>query len=484
LTTPYSAHLFGVPTALLSSGAGAAAAEPGAAAALAAALSGERAASPGEDSLPDEVTATAPPLPSPPAPDQAGPSSAPAPLAAPPEQPPPAAATTLGACARFRLANARVGVDYCARVEGTGANGNPLRVVSVLIPDDMGLVFDPERGELRGKPARDGEHRLALQWKEGNTTSSGEVLLIVNPDPRTLWKIHEPAADAPYPKPHLDQQRITGDGFRIAAASRRGRSHEHAGSHRDDDFFVAVDPENGWSVLIVADGAGSARFSRKGSELAVRIAGQHLLAALNGDFGAAMAAALSGWEADASATAQAMGGEFYYLFHRAATLAVQAIEQEASEAGAAARDYATTLLIAAVRRLGGETFVATFWMGDGAIAVYGPRGHVRLMGKPDGGEFAGQTRFLDRAALSDPGFARRVVIGRLTGIAAVMLLTDGISDPKFETDNGLADPARWDRLWDELAPCLSAVEPEQELLAWLGFFSPGHHDDRTIALLC
>jgi len=66
---------------------------------------------------------------------------------------------------------------------------------------------------------------------------------------------------------------------------------------------------------------------------------------------------------------------------------------------------------------------------------------------------------------------------------AVLLMTDGISDPRFETDNGLADAAKWDALWDEIGPLLAAPAPEQALLEWLEFFTPGHHDDRTIAAL-
>ena len=122
-------------------------------------------------------------------------------------------------------------------------------------------------------------------------------------------------------------------------------------------------------------------------------------------------------------------------------------------------------------------------MGDGAIAAYGPRGKVRLMGVPDGGEFAGQTRFLDRAALTDQGFAKRIGIGYYPDLTAVILMTDGVSDPRFETDNGLSDPVRWDALWDDLTPLLTEPEPEQALVGWLDFFSQGNHDDRTIALL-
>lgn len=196
-----------------------------------------------------------------------------------------------------------------------------------------------------------------------------------------------------------------------------------------------------------------------------------------------MTQALGDWSTDMTAASKAMSAPFYLLFQEASKLAVQAIESEAQSKAAQPKEYSTTLLAAAVRRDGNETFLATFWMGDGAIAAYGPRGKFRLMGTPDSGEFAGQTRFLDRAALTDPGFGKRLGLGRYSDLTGVMLMTDGVSDPRFETDNGLADAAKWDALWDEISPLLALPDPDRALIEWLDFFTPGHHDDRTIAVL-
>lgn len=386
--------------------------------------------------------------------------------------------------ATFQLPNAKAGQAYVGKVAEVGATPRSIQLRNVSLPADLGLSLMEGAGELVGTPVMAGDHEILFQWSEnGSAWFSGKCVLIVNPDPRTLWKVNEPPADAPYQKPHTDKQLISAPGFKIAAASRRGRSHEHSGTFRDDDFFISHDASTGWSVIIVADGAGSAKSSRWGSKLAVKAAGDHFVSNLTGDFGTKMCGALNDWDADPDGTAKAMGGEFHYLFHKAASLAVQSIEAEAQSQGAPAKDYSTTLLAAIVMRQGKETFLSTFWMGDGAIAAYGPRGKVRLMGTPDGGEFAGQTRFLDRAALTDQGFPKRIGIGRYPGLFSVMLMTDGISDPRFETDNGLADASKWDELWDEIAPSLSSPDPDKSLVDWLDFFTPGHHDDRTIALL-
>lgn len=374
--------------------------------------------------------------------------------------------------------NARAGQPYAGKIVRVDGQASKLR--KLHLPDGLALCFKQDDASLSGIPTLAGEHALAFECSDdGVSWQAATCILIVNPDPRTLWRVNEPAADLPYQKPHLDGKHIQAPDFQLAAASRRGRSHEHAGSFRDDDFFINYDAASGWAVLIVADGAGSAPSSRRGAQLAAHTAGASLVEALAGADGSAIAAMIDAWDSACAAAGQ----RCHALFHAAAVRAIAAIEHEAGQHGAAAKDYATTLLAAVVRRHGSELFLASFWMGDGAIAAYGPRGKVRLMGAPDSGEYAGQTRFLDRNALADSGFSKRISMGKFADLSSIMLMTDGISDPRFETDNGLADPARWDALWDEITPCLAATDADQQLLAWLAFFMPGHHDDRTIAAL-
>jgi len=72
-------------------------------------------------------------------------------------------------------------------------------------------------------------------------------------------------------------------------------------------------------------------------------------------------------------------------------------------------------------------------------------------------------------------------------LSALVLMTDGVTDPKFPTEVSLGDAAVWKLFWDELT---SAVKFKSgngaisaQLLKWLSFRSPGNHDDRTIVLL-
>ncbi|MFC2503447.1 MAG: protein phosphatase 2C domain-containing protein, partial [Cardiobacterium sp.] len=76
---------------------------------------------------------------------------------------------------------------------------------------------------------------------------------------------------------------------------------------------------------------------------------------------------------------------------------------------------------------------------------------------------------------------RRIRSVETAAAPTVILMTDGVSDPKFETDAALENPQRWQTLWDELQAPLAAAEPKAALHDWLGFWSRGNHDDRTIA---
>ncbi|KAA9002790.1 protein phosphatase 2C domain-containing protein [Affinibrenneria salicis] len=379
---------------------------------------------------------------------------------------------------KINLANARVGAPYRATLDIPPDDG--AAVVSVDMPQDIGLAFDAETRQLTGTPTKSGDYELEISWtSRERTPQTARTLLIINPDPRSLWKVIEPPADDKYFKPNIDRRMISAGEVNMAAASRRGRSHEHVGAFRDDDFFIAHDAQNGWSIMIVADGAGSAKNSRQGSRIAVQTAGEFLSKRMSEENDDKLLDLIQRWDADSH---QALGLYFSRLYHNAARLAVNTINNEAIKVGEPVKSFSTTLLATVSLRLGEEWFAASFWMGDGAIAAYGPAGKVRLLGAPDSGEYAGQTRFLDNDAMNDPAFNKRIIIGKWRDVSHLILMTDGVSDPWFETDNGLQSGEKWRELVSELSPALQDEQAAERLTEWLSFFSAGNHDDRTIAV--
>lgn len=386
----------------------------------------------------------------------------------------------------FQIPNARVGTPYQGQIKSQKADQQivQLKPETVILPDELGITYDLIENRFYGIPVKAGEYAIAFDYFKDGEWLHGHCTLIVTADPRSLWQVKEPAEDQLYPKSHSDHQCIHADGFTIAAASRRGRSHEHAGSFRDDDFLIKNIDDTPWSILAVADGAGSAAYSREGSKIVVNTVG-NLLTEYIQQHADTLNNHLEAWqtgieEQPEKQVTQALYTGFYEVFHQAAMAAIQAVEQIAVHHALPAKAFATTLLIAVVRQCGNKTFVCSLWVGDGAIAVYSPD-RLRLMGAPDTGEFAGQTQFLDKSVTAQ--FDKRVNIGYFENIYSVMLMTDGISDPKFETDNGLLNQHKWNQLWDEIKPCLAHETPDIALHEWMHFFSAGHHDDRTLAML-
>lgn len=384
--------------------------------------------------------------------------------------------------AKIIIPNARAGERFSSPVAIVLDEGQQATVRDVVFPRNIGLTFDKEHKLLTVTPTENGDIELSVLWScASHDECETKQLFIVNPDPRSLWKVVEPPADASYPKSHLDAAGLVRGDIRIAAASRRGRSHEHAGSFRDDDFYINHCQETGWSVMLVADGAGSAVNSREGSRIAVQTAGDYLFNQLSGLKGVHLKQHITAWEgSDQQATIKAM----LHHFKQAATLAVNSIQNEAICAEQPVKSYSTTLLATVALRTDKELFAAAFWLGDGAIGAYSPSGKVRILGNPDSGEYAGQTRFLDQSIIADPSFSGRISVGKWNDVSHLILMTDGVSDPLFETDNGLRSDEKWTRLLDELIPVLTdaSIAPER-LGDWLNFFSTGNHDDRTIAVL-
>ncbi|MEJ7684590.1 MAG: protein phosphatase 2C domain-containing protein [Segetibacter sp.] len=126
--------------------------------------------------------------------------------------------------------------------------------------------------QITGVPAQSGDFKILFKFKitgepEDSAFHEKVIPLIINPDPKSLWKNLESDRNDPYWKED-DVTLFAPLGDRhILVSSKRGRSHANVGSFREDDFAFK-DLETGWSLVAVADGAGSAKLSRKGSALA------------------------------------------------------------------------------------------------------------------------------------------------------------------------------------------------------------------------
>ena len=395
----------------------------------------------------------------------------------------------------IRLPNGTVGKEYAASFTLPASSISAVRLEGV---SELGLAFEMDADgqcSVAGTPQKAGDFNLILRFHtiDGEPASELRLPIAFNPDPRSLWVSKPVPANIVFPKPDEDMDYVCVPEYEgkpqkdIVAASKRGRSHAQDGKPRDDDFRVSFNPQNGWYVLAVADGAGSARYSREGSKIACEVAERYCKDWL-ANRGDSLEYAVMEYEAERSKESlQPVVEKVHDILFKAATEAHKAIVARKDESeGAVLKDFSTTLLLAVCRRFSFGWFVASFGVGDGAIAIYDKDSDtVRLLNEPDGGEFAGQTRFLTMTSIfSDRTRIRMSIVPDFT---ALMLMTDGISDPFFETDANLARKEKWDALWKSISAEVDLTDDNpasaSQLLSWLDFWSPGNHDDRTIAIL-
>jgi hypothetical protein len=119
---------------------------------------------------------------------------------------------------------------------------------------------------------------------------------------------------------------------------------------------------------------------------------------------------------------------------------------------------------------------------------------VTLLNWLDVGEFGGGTRFITMPEIfQSEKFATRFGFRFVEDFSYLILMSDGIYDPKFVVESQLQDIKKWQAfLADldgnneegvrvELKPENAAIT--KQFARWMDFWSPGNHDDRTLAIV-
>jgi serine/threonine protein phosphatase PrpC len=404
------------------------------------------------------------------------------------------------------IPNGKVNQEYCfmATTDALGLDNNDLYWFEGL--EDTGLEYDSETHEIKGIPKTAGEIKIILRvkrydWVEGKPIFERFLTMFVNHDPKSLWNDIPTPTDIEYYKPDHERKfvkvedTVTNFGLskiinkNMVAASQRGRSHAHEGKARDDDFELYHSKNNEWYMMVVADGAGGSKSSRKGSEIACKTVIEVCREELNKRL-KEFEHNIKVCNTEASeGNRKKLGDDLYHIIGTSVFSAYRKIEEEAKLKGNPTKEYATTLIVSISKKFKFGWFVGAFWVGDGGIGIFNKETqYLKLLGESDGGEYAGQTRFLTMPEITQPKeLYRRLRFEIVPDFTALILMTDGVTDPKFETDANLTKFEKWNDLWKDISNEVtisgSNSKVDEQLLAWLDFWSQGNHDDRTIAIL-
>lgn len=387
-----------------------------------------------------------------------------------------------------------------------------ISAIEIVGAEELGLrlaIGDDGEFQLCGKPCRAGDFVLKLRYLTvaGEPASELSIPIAFNPNPRDLWKniptdpdatiYYKPDSETAYVKVEADPDGAPKKD--IVAASQRGRSHAQEGKARDDHFSLFHCDESDWYIIAVADGAGSAKYSRKGSEVACKTIIDHCKNLLLDNPAFEESIRLYHADRDNQDKRTNVTRHVIDIVYKGAMKAHEEVKRiaEANE-GTRLKDFATTLMFAVCKKYDFGWFIASFWVGDGAMCLFDAKNKTaKLLGTPDEGEFSGQTRFLTMPEIfRDPdAVGKRLRMTIVPDFTALFLMSDGVSDPMFETDRNLNDYSKWEEFYDTLKggfpdDGIGGVdlsddneESKDQLLRWLDFWSPGNHDDRTIAIL-
>jgi serine/threonine protein phosphatase PrpC len=356
--------------------------------------------------------------------------------------------------------------------------------------EELGIDYDIDSRLLHVTPSKHGNYIIWFTMEDPKYAKLKCILTVI-PDPKTLWTASDPPEDAPYPKEHKDSKFLLAGKRIMAGASVRGRSHARDGTHRDDDFIVC-EIVDGWNLMVVADGAGSAKFSRKGSQILVET--MHSL--ISEKLGDKETLKKLNTEASEAIDDDSSIDRAENLLVLGAYSSLQKIQDEAKSQEAKTKDFNTTIISCLFKELGDKTFIYSFCIGDGALFVVEVDSKkIFSLNAADSGEFAGQTRFLTTPEVwQDHGVYERVKFATVEGPLSIIGMTDGVSDPLLpDVDeieeyaqigtllNGLEGDDSVEGLLDVLRKTVEkndAIDLEE----WLNFYVAKHHDDRSIAV--
>lgn len=307
------------------------------------------------------------------------------------------------------------------------------------------------------------------------------------PPPAPEWKVLEPQ-DQTDPVPHeLHELRVRANGeWTMMAASLRGRLHAHKGMWREDAY--AFDWLHEWTIIVLSDGAGSAKFARIASKVACEAALESMKKSLHA-FHLAFSEGDTPTQADQDALRR--------FLKKGAADARHAVIDEKDRRRCAVRDLNATFLLMVYSPFKEGSLVAALQVGDGALGVHTEDDSCTVMGSPDHGEFSSETRFLTDAGL-DHTFGDRVQYRLFKKpIRALAVMCDGVSDDFFPEDKRLNElfignpiselkTKKGESVYGVMHKDHGLIKDPQDgkaLLDWLRYEKRGSSDDRTLVLM-
>lgn len=399
------------------------------------------------------------------------------------------------------IPNGTVGKPYETKLDFLGWRWSEISFSYVEGLEGVGLIYEDNHDAICGIPSQSGDFKIVLKFRlvgeePDSILNEKQILLIINPNPKSLWKNKESdKADTYWKEDNTSAFDKLGDKH-IVVASKRGRSHANVGSFRDDDFRFKHYGQNGWSIIAVADGAGSAKLSREGSKIACNAIVEHFDLHLTEEVLFELDSLLVAYNKKIVEDIQIKLNHFVYNNLGKAVFSVhKKLQDFASKIEVPLKDLHSTLIFVLLKKYEFGYAILSFGVGDCPIGLLNKDvSEITLMNWLDVGEFGGGTRFITMPEIfQNDKFYTRFGLKIIEDFSYLMLMTDGIYDPKFVVEANLEKIEKWKEFLEDLNgknEDNAKVEFRTEntgiadqLSAWMDFWSSGNHDDRTLAIV-
>lgn len=414
------------------------------------------------------------------------------------------------------IPNATIGKKYETKIDFEALKLSDLIFEQFEGLEEIGLAFNKETDTIEGIPTQSGDIKIKFLFNivgepESSPHNEKLISLVVNPDPKSLWKDIETNKDDIFWKEDDEViSDILGD-RQIVAASKRGRSHKNVGSFRDDDFAYKHFEKTGWSVVAVSDGAGSYSLARKGSQLAcnavVEYFEKHSDLEQSKIFEEKLIEFNSSKDENLLKEIEILSKQNLYKatvfvhnqikMHAAKTFAEHPELFNNPKAKTHLDYYHSTLIFALFKKYDFGYVILTFGVGDCPIAIMSKdKTSTSLLNWLDVGEFGGGTRFITQPNIfhsQEHPMASRFNFKIVPDFSFLFLMSDGIYDPKFVVEANLEKSENWIEFVNDLEGNnedgikvefdKSNKDIANQLSTWMDFWSSGNHDDRTLAIV-
>jgi len=264
----------------------------------------------------------------------------------------------------------------------------------------------------------------------------------------SMWKYNPVPTDEPEPFEEYISKKISLENNIVFGARVRGKKHKHDGSNCDDWF--EIENIGKISIVAVADGAGSKKFSRIGAMESCKSSVNYIKDNINKNlkeetFLKKLSSNIKSEEFVSSCSILAN------IIQNAVIVAYEAVEKAFEERKAKYdylklidrdmqfKDFSGTLLLAIIIPVlvneNEEKLIVSFQIGDGMIVAINKdanyEGCINILGNIDSGEFSGETDFLTSEKMKKKEVLMSKTKILRKPISEIFIMTDGVADDYF-----------------------------------------------------